>query len=78
MKSYRTLLLESLGAHRVDIWRLVASGKLHKEIASELGIAKHTVDRHMEVIHQKLGTHNLADLTREAVRFGVITVKLEK
>lgn len=78
MKSYRTLVLDSVGPKRMEIWRMLASGKLHKEVAAELGITKHMADRHVEILHGKLGTHNVADLTREAVRFGVIEVKIEK
>ncbi len=50
---------------------LVGAGRTNKEIAQQLGIAARTVETHRERIMRKLGAHNTADLTREAIRRGL-------
>lgn len=52
---------------------LIASGRSNKEIAERLGVAQRTVETHRERLMRKLGAHNAADLTREAVRRGIVS-----
>jgi DNA-binding NarL/FixJ family response regulator len=51
---------------------LIALGKSGKEVAHLLGISFRTVVCHRYRISRKLGVHNLADLTRAAIRMGLI------
>lgn len=50
----------------------IASGKSSREIAGLLGIAFKTVVVHRHHIQTKLDVHNTADLTRTALRLGLI------
>lgn len=55
-----------------EVLRLIASGKRSAEIAESLGIAVATVEVHRRNIMRKLGLHTVADLTRYAVREGLV------
>jgi DNA-binding NarL/FixJ family response regulator len=59
-------------SRELEIIRLLAEGKLSKEIAHELGIAIRTVDAHRANIMEKLAFHSLADLIHYALRQGII------
>lgn len=52
----------------LEIIRLLAEGKVSKEIAHELGIAVRTVEAHRANVMQKLGLHSLAELIHYAIR----------
>lgn len=62
----------TLTPRETEVLRLVAAGKSNKEIASELGVAQRTVESHRERLLAKLDAHNAADLTREAIRRGLL------
>ena len=49
-----------------DVLRLVAAGKLNKEIATELLIAPNTVNTHLKNIYEKLGAHNRTEAVNQA------------
>ena len=55
-----------------EVLALVASGKSSREIASHLGIAFKTVVTHRHNLQKKLQLHKVADLTRAAIRMGLI------
>jgi DNA-binding NarL/FixJ family response regulator len=55
----------------IQIIRLLAEGKVNKEIAYELGITVRTVEAHRAHVMQKLGLHSLADLIHYALRHGI-------
>jgi DNA-binding NarL/FixJ family response regulator len=55
-----------------EIVKLVAEGHSSKEIAETLVISAKTVDRHRANILQKLGMRDRLDLTRYAIRAGLI------
>jgi len=55
-----------------EILRLLAEGKVNKEIAALLGITVRTVETHRSKIMLKLGLHSLADLIHYAIRQGLI------
>ena len=57
-----------------EVLRLIACGKSSKQIAKELGIAFRTSVCHRYRIQKKLKAHNTADLTRAAIRMGLIDV----
>lgn len=54
-----------------EVLRRIAAGKSTKEIAAERHGSTHTVDTHRKGIKRKLGTSDVATLTRIAVRHGV-------
>jgi two-component system response regulator NreC len=55
----------------LQIIRLLAGGKVNKEIAYQLGITVRTVEAHRAHVMQKLGLHSLADLIHYALRHGI-------
>ena len=54
-----------------EVLQLVAEGVTTKEIAVKLHISAKTVDSHREHIMNKLDIHNVAELTKYAIREGV-------
>lgn len=64
--------LDGLSHREREVLALVASGKSSREIASHLGIAFKTVTTHRQKIQKKLHLHKVADLTRAAIRMGLI------
>jgi len=55
-----------------DILRLVAQGKLDREIADELHLSRKTVESHLQNIYRKLGARNRAAAVAIAVSEGWI------
>ncbi|WP_296603560.1 response regulator transcription factor [Nocardioides sp.] len=55
-----------------EVLKLIAEGLSAKEIAKELTISVRTVDRHRENILGKLGMRDRTQLTRYAIRAGLI------
>ena len=55
-----------------EVLALIASGKSSKQIAADFGIAFNTVVCHRYHIQTKLNAHNIADLTRAAMRMGLV------
>lgn len=55
-----------------EVLQLIAEGKVSKEIATKLHVSLNTVIRHRQNIMDKLGFHNVAELTRYAIREGII------
>jgi DNA-binding NarL/FixJ family response regulator len=52
--------------------KLIAEGHTSEEIAGTLVISKKTVERHRANILEKLGMRNRVDLTRYAIRRGLV------
>ncbi len=55
-----------------EIVKLIAEGATSRQIATTLAISVKTVDRHRTNILDKLGLHDRVDLTRYAIRRGLI------
>ena len=55
-----------------QITKLIAEGNSTKEIAEVLMISVKTVDRHRANVLQKLGMRDRLDLTKFAIRTGLI------
>jgi len=51
-----------------DVFSLVASGRMNKEIAAQLGTVEQTIKQHRGRVMQKLGVRSVADLVRFAER----------
>ena len=62
----------SLGKREKEVLSLVCVGKSSLAIAQLLGIAEGTVEAHRRNIKQKLGIYSTAELTRYAIREGLI------
>ncbi|MBI2874789.1 MAG: response regulator transcription factor, partial [Firmicutes bacterium] len=61
----------SLSDREAEVLRLIATGKTGREIARELTISPHTVERHRSKLMAKLGLRNKAELVQYAVRRGL-------
>jgi DNA-binding NarL/FixJ family response regulator len=58
-----------------EVLQLVAGSLSSKEIASHLGISLKTVENHRSRLMEKLRMHDVASLTRYAVRNGLVGVE---
>jgi len=65
--------LDPLTPRELEVVKLVAEGHTSDEIAELLVISRKTVDRHRANILEKLGMRDRVDLTRYAIRRGLIT-----
>lgn len=63
-----------LTAREVEVLRLLATGKRVKEIARILHISVKTVESHRQNMMDKLEIHSAIELTRYALRQGLVTV----
>jgi DNA-binding CsgD family transcriptional regulator len=59
---------EGLTAREAEVLRLVAAGRSNKQIAAELVLSVHTVERHLANAYAKIGARNRADAAAFAVR----------
>ena len=53
----------------------VVSGKLNKQIASDLGAAERTIKAHRASIMEKLGVQSVAELVRLAQELGIEPIR---
>jgi two-component system response regulator NreC len=60
-----------LTAKEREVLQLIAEGKSTKEIAQVLSVSVKTIDTHRQHIMDKLDIHNVAELTRYAIREGL-------
>ncbi len=65
---------ESLTPREREILQLVAEGHSTKEIAAILNLSIKTVDNHRSNMMKKLSIHDIASLTRYAIKIGLIAV----
>ena len=63
---------DRLSVRELEILKLVAEGHTTREIADELVLAEKTVERHRSNILSKLAMRDRVDLTRYAIRRGLI------
>ena len=61
-----------LTPRELEVLKLIAEGHSSKEIAAQLVISVKTVDRHRTNMLEKLGMRDRVDLTRYAIRRGLI------
>jgi two-component system NarL family response regulator len=64
----------TLGKREKEVLKLIAEGQRSATIAAQMGIAVATVEAHRRNILRKLQLHNIADLTRYALRHGIIVL----
>jgi len=65
-------LFDVLTPREVEVLKLIAEAYSSKEIAAELVISVKTVERHRQNILDKLGMSDRVELTRYAIRRGLI------
>ena len=65
---------ESLTRRERQVFGSIVDGKSNKEIAFELGLSHKTVETYRGRIREKLGTCDPIDLSRRALRIGLIDV----
>jgi DNA-binding NarL/FixJ family response regulator len=65
---------QTLTAKEKQILQLLTEGKSAKQIASQLGLSVKTIEANRRQIMEKTDVDNLADLTKYAIRQGLITV----
>ena len=63
---------DPLSPRELEVVTLIAEGLTSEEIAEKLYISKKTVDRHRANMLEKLGMRNRVELTRYAIRRGLV------
>ncbi len=58
----RPKFIISLSLRELEVYRLIVQNKKAEDIAYQLSISKHTVDRHRENIKGRLGLNNIPEL----------------
>ena len=64
-----------LSAREREVLQLIAEGWSTKQIAAHLYVSGKTVETHRRQIMKKLDLHNIADLTKYAIREGLTSVE---
>jgi FixJ family two-component response regulator len=64
------MLLNRLSPRELDVFRLILSGMLNKQVAGELNIAEHTVKLHRQSISEKLGVKSIPEMIQIAQTAG--------
>jgi DNA-binding NarL/FixJ family response regulator len=66
---------ETLTTREREVLHLSAEGRTNNEIAERLGISVRTAETHRSNVMHKLGVHTQADLTRYAIKRGIISME---
>lgn len=56
-----------LTSREIDVYRLVVSGAMNKQIAFDLDISQRTVEVHRAKVMEKMGARNLAELIKKHI-----------
>lgn len=70
----RGSVYEILGAREREVLQLLAEGLTSSEIAQRLHVSTSTVETHRRNLMRKLDLHNVAELTKYAVREGLTSL----
>ncbi len=62
---------DGLTAREVEVLRLLAAGRTNAEIAADLVISVHTVERHLANVYRKIGARNRAEAAAYTVGAGL-------
>jgi len=63
---------DGLSEREVQVLRLIAAGRMNREIGAQLFISVNTVDRHVSHIFAKAGVANCAEAAAYALRRGLV------
>jgi DNA-binding NarL/FixJ family response regulator len=63
-----------LTSRELEVLQLLAEGKPTKQIALNLSLSIKTIESHRIRVMQKIDVNNIADLTRYAIREGIISL----
>ena len=66
--------IDALTSREREVIQLLAEGRTSKEVAVTLNLSVKTAETHRTNLMRKLGLHSVADLTRYAVRNGIVQV----
>jgi DNA-binding NarL/FixJ family response regulator len=69
----RTAVKSPLTTRETEVLKAIAEGLSTKEIASSLKMSVRTVETHRHAVAEKLDLHSIAELTRYALRQGLIS-----
>lgn len=67
--------LQELTNREREVLQMVAEGSSNREISQRLGVSETTVDTHRRNLMRKLDLHNVAELTKFAVREGITALE---
>jgi len=62
--------MASLTRREKDVMRALVDGKRNKDIASDLGLSRRTIEAHRANIMEKLHANTLSDVVRQALQHG--------
>jgi len=65
---------ETLTSREIEILQLIAEGKNSEYMAAELNISRRTIEVHRRSLKKKLKLNTIADLTRYAIKTGIISL----
>jgi len=71
-RSRSDALEPELSPRELEVVKLIAEACSNEEIAEQLVISRKTVERHRANILEKLGMHDRVELTRFAIRRGLL------
>jgi len=63
-----------LTSRELEVLQLLAEGKSTKQIALSLDLSIKTIESHRNKVMQKINVSNIADLTKYAIREGIISL----
>ncbi|WP_297527439.1 response regulator transcription factor, partial [Thiohalobacter sp.] len=66
-------LIADLSPREFEVFRLRAEGMSVNDIAELLNVSPKTVGHHNTRVKQKLGVSNASELTRMAIRLGIVS-----
>jgi DNA-binding CsgD family transcriptional regulator len=70
-RSARGGLPDALTRREAEVLRLVASGLTNRQIAEQLVLSVHTIERHLDNSYAKIGARNRAEASAYTVRHGL-------
>ena len=63
----------ALTTRQEEVLQLIAEGLSNKAIAGQLGISIKTVEKHRQMVMDRLHIHDVAGLTRHAIKKGMVS-----
>lgn len=74
-ETYERSRMPELTAREFEVLQLIAEGRSSKEISAVLDVAVKTVENHRAHLMAKLHRHDVASLTRYAVKLGMVVAE---